>query len=96
MEKNSLIKCNSTHRSHVEELLQSNKVLGKAVNKTTIPFKGWVEMEFQLKSGDIVKLELFVSILIARDPEELIIGYSVIKDLVRCGMVNHPDVATKA
>lgn len=84
---------------HIEELLQSNKLLGKAVNKTAIPFKGWVEVEFQLKSGDTVKPELLVPVLIARDPEvpeEPIIGYNVIKELVRCGMVNYPDVTTKA
>lgn len=78
MEKNPLTKCNSA----AEELLQSNELLGKAVNKTAIPFKGWVEVKFQLKSGDTIKPELLVPILIARDPkvpEEPIIGYNVIK-----------------
>lgn len=83
----------------IQELLESDTVLGKAVNQTAIPFTGWVEVKFQLKSGDTLNPELHVPVLIARDPKvpaEPIIGYNVIEELVKCGMEKQPDVTTKA
>lgn len=85
---------------NIEELLESNKLFGKAVNKTEIPFRGWVDVEFQLKTSDVEKPELTVPVLIAHDPnvpEEPIIGYNVIRELVRLGMAQYPPgVTTKA
>lgn len=53
------------------------------MNKTAIPFVGWVEVKFLLKSGDALKPELVVPMVIAcnpRVPEEPIIGYNVIEE----------------
>lgn len=71
----------------IDELVDTGTVLGKAVNKTAIPFVSWVEVKFLLKSGDALKPELVVPLLIARNPrvpEEPIIGYNVIEEIVKC------------
>ena len=81
-----------------EEILGAGTIVGKAVNKTAIPFTGWVEVKFQLGSEEAPQPELLVPVLIARDPqvaEEPIIGYNVIEQLLKRGMEQHPDVTSK-
>lgn len=83
----------------IDELVDTGTVLGKAVNKTAIPFVGWVEVKFLLKSGDALKSGLFVPMLIARNPrvpEEPIIGLNVINEMIKCGMETYPAVITRA
>lgn len=58
-----------------------------------------MEVKFLLKSGDALKPELVVPMLIARNPrvpEEPIIGYNVIEEIVKCGMETYPAVVTRA
>ncbi|XP_043970233.1 v-maf avian musculoaponeurotic fibrosarcoma oncogene homolog Gb isoform X1 [Gambusia affinis] len=59
---------------------------GRAVNKTPIPFIGWVEVKFKLPSVSQTQLELWVPVLVAEEDavgEEPIIGYNVIEYLLK-------------
>lgn len=56
-------------------------------------------MKFLLKSSDALKPELFVPMLIAHNPkvpEEPIIGYNMIDEMVKCGMETYPAGITRA
>uniref|UniRef100_A0A8C6Q036 Gypsy retrotransposon integrase-like protein 1 n=2 Tax=Nothobranchius furzeri TaxID=105023 RepID=A0A8C6Q036_NOTFU len=71
---------------------------GRAVNKTPIPFNGWVEVKFKLPSASHTHLELLVPVLIAEEDgvgEEPIIGLNVIEHLLNIG-VDPPPLITEA
>lgn len=71
---------------------------GRAVNKTPIPFIGWVEVKFKLPSVSQTQLELWVPVLVAEEDavgEEPIIGYNVIEYLLKMG-VDPPPIITEA
>lgn len=83
----------------VEEIIGPGTLVGKAVNKTEIPFRGWVEVKFQLDPTNASALELQVPILVTDGPgfgEEPIIGYNVIDQLLKSGVEQPPEVTTKA
>lgn len=77
----------------LEEILGPDTLVGKAVNQTTIPFIGWVEVRFQLGADSTALLELKVPMLVTAEAniaEEPIIGYNVIEVLLKKGADNHP------
>lgn len=82
-----------------EELLGPGALVGKAVNQTDIPFRGWVEVKFQLEPSQAPQFTLQVPILVTDEKgaaEEPIIGYNVIEQLLKSG-VDHPqEVITQA
>lgn len=80
----------------IAELVDTGTVLGKVVNNTAIPFVGWVKVKFLLKSGDALKLVLMLIAHNPRVPEEPIIGYNVIEEMVKGGMETYPAVITRA
>ncbi|XP_063076055.1 uncharacterized protein LOC134466088 [Engraulis encrasicolus] len=74
------------------ELLGPGALVGKAVNQTDIPFRGWVEVEFQLEPAQAPHFMLQVPMLVTSEKgaaEEPIIGYNVIEQLLKSG-VGHP------
>ena len=70
---------------NIEELLGEDTVLNlRTANGGTIPFEGWVEVQFQLSSNSESFISLTVPLLVARDElEPPIIGYSVIEEVVK-------------
>lgn len=48
-----------------EEILGPGTLTGKAVNQTDIPFRGWIEVKFQLEPSGISTTELIVPLLVA-------------------------------
>lgn len=72
----------------MEEILGGGTLVGKAINQTPIPFIGWVEVKFQLGEEEASQPELLVPMLVSHDPgvaEEPIVGYNVIKQLLKIG-----------
>ena len=66
----------------VKELLAEDLNL-KAANGGSIPYERWVEVQFQLASGNQSSTPLTVPLLVARDELEYpIIGYNVIEEVV--------------
>lgn len=68
-----------------EEILGPGTLTGKAVNQTDIPFRGWIEVKFQLEPSGISSTELIVPLLVVETSgvaEEPIIGYNVIEYLI--------------
>ncbi|KAM9735208.1 uncharacterized protein ACNS7B_014526 [Menidia menidia] len=84
---------------NIEELLGPGALVGKAVNQTDIPFRGWVEVQFQLDPSQAPQFTLQVPMLVTDSQgaaEEPIIGYNVIEQLLKSG-VDHPhEVITQA
>jgi len=76
-----------------EEILGPGTLTGKAVNQTDIPFKGWIEVKFQLEPSGISSTELIVPLLVAETSgvaEEPIIGYNVIEQMVNTKKIMQP------
>ena len=70
---------------NIQELLGEDVRLNlRTANGGTIPFEGWVEVQFQLSSDTESSSSLTVPFLIARDELETpIIGYNVIEEVVK-------------
>lgn len=82
----------------LSEIIGPEILDGRAVNKTPIPFSGWVELKFRLPSVSPTQLELIVPVLVAKDEEvgeEPIIGYNVIDHLLEMG-IEPPRVVAEA
>ena len=75
----------SSKLRNIEELLGEDVGLNlTTANGGTIPFEGWVEVQFQLSSDTESSSSLTVPFLIARDELETpIIGYNVIEEVVK-------------
>ena len=69
----------------IEELLGGEVGLSLiGANGGTIPFDGWVEVQFQLTSGAQSSTLITVPLLVARDDLEYpIIGYNVIEEVIK-------------
>lgn len=69
--------------------------MGKAANQTPSPFVCWAELRFKLGSSVGLQPELLVPVLFSSEAggaERRIIGYNVIKQLVKDGMAQQPGV----
>lgn len=81
----------------LDELLESDTLIGLAANQTQIPFLGWVEVEFRLGKDSAQSEPLWVPILVSSDPnvaEQPIIGYNVIEEVVGGAASQHPKAET--
>lgn len=70
----------------MEEILGCGTLVGKAVNQTSIPFIGWVEIKFQLGEEEAQQPELLVPMLVSHDSGVAgvpIVGYNVIEQLLK-------------
>ena len=75
----------SSKLRNIEELLGEDVGLNlRTPNGGTIPFEGWVEVQFQLSSDSESSSSLTVPFLIARDELETpIVGYNVIEEVLK-------------
>ena len=74
---------------NLAEILGTDRLDGRAVNQTPIPFSGWVEVTFKLPSNSTKQLELSVPVLVADGDgvaEQPIIGYNVIEQVLAKGI----------
>lgn len=81
----------------LDELLESETLIGLAANQTQIPFLGWVEVEFRLGKVSAHVEPLLVPILVSSDQnvaEQPIIGFNVIEAVLGGEDMRQPKTET--
>ncbi len=75
----------------MDEILDEDEnLVGKAPDQTLIPFAGLVELRFKLGLSKGPQLELLIPVLVSNElgaAEPPIVGYNVIKHLVKNGLI---------